>query len=77
MHQATHYRGHLAHSHGAIDPSIASSHRVGLFTAAAVQLAIMLLPNSVSLFADTIHHFGDTGTDIHTQIPRSHSATLA
>src|SRR5882724_4875636 len=61
------------HSHGGIDPSIASSDRglwavkwsfVVLFAAATIQLAIVLLSNSVSLLADTIHNFGDAGTAI-------------
>jgi cation diffusion facilitator family transporter len=65
--------GHHGHGHGAVDPSIASSDRglwavkwsfIVLFAAAAIQLAIVLLSNSVSLFADTIHNFGDAGTAI-------------
>jgi len=65
--------GHHGHRHGAVDPSIASSDRglwavkwsfIVLFAAAAIQLAIVILSNSVSLFADTIHNFGDAGTAI-------------
>lgn len=64
--------GH-GHSHAGIDPSIASSDRglwavkwsfVGLFITAAIQLAIVILSNSVSLLADTIHNFGDAATAI-------------
>jgi cation diffusion facilitator family transporter len=61
------------HSHGRIDPSITASDRgiwavkwsfIVLFLGAAIQLAIVLLSNSVSLLADTIHNFGDAGTAI-------------
>src|SRR5437868_1357885 len=64
--------GH-GHSHGRIDPTIAASDRgiwavkwsfVVLFIAASIQLAIVLLSNSISLLADTIHNFGDAGTAI-------------
>jgi cation diffusion facilitator family transporter len=70
---STHDHGPHGHSHGGIDPSIASSDRglwavkwsfVVLFSAAAIQFAIVLLSNSVSLLADTIHNFGDAGTAI-------------
>ncbi|MDP9267187.1 MAG: cation diffusion facilitator family transporter [Acidobacteriota bacterium] len=65
--------GPHGHSHAGIDPSIAASDRgiwavkwsfVILFTAAAFQLAIVLLSNSIGLLADTIHNFGDAGTAI-------------
>lgn len=61
------------HSHGSVDPSIASSDRglwavkwsfIVLFAAAAAQLAIVILSNSISLLADTIHNFGDAATAI-------------
>jgi len=64
--------GH-GHSHAGIDPSIAASDRglwavkwsfVILFTAAAFQLVIVFLSNSIGLLADTIHNFGDAGTAI-------------
>jgi cation diffusion facilitator family transporter len=67
-----HVSGH-GHSHAAIDPSIASSDRgiwavkwsfVGLFTTAALQLAVVIWSNSISLLADTIHNFGDAATAI-------------
>jgi cation diffusion facilitator family transporter len=70
---STHDHGPHGHSHGGIDPSIAASDRglwavkwsfVVLFAAAAIQLAIVLLSNSVGLLADTIHNFGDAGTAI-------------
>src|SRR5258708_35171707 len=60
-------------SHAGIDPSIASSDRgiwavkwsfVGLFVTAALQLAVVIWSNSISLLADTIHNFGDAATAI-------------
>jgi cation diffusion facilitator family transporter len=66
--------GHsYGHSHAGVDPSIAASDRgiwavkwsfVILFCTAGLQLAIVLLSNSVGLLADTIHNFGDAGTAI-------------
>jgi len=64
--------GH-GHSHAGIDPSIASSDRgiwalkwsfAGLFITAALQLAVVIWSNSISLLADTIHNFGDAATAI-------------
>ena len=61
------------HSHSRIDPSIAASHRgiwavkwsfIGLFVTAALQLAVVILSNSIGLLADTIHNFGDAATAI-------------
>jgi cation diffusion facilitator family transporter len=67
-----HALGH-GHTHGIVDPSIASSSR-GLraikwsffgFTATAIlQLAVVFLSGSVALLADTIHNFGDAATAI-------------
>src|SRR5215212_7022723 len=71
-HQHDHGTEH-GHSHAGIDPSIASSDRgiwavkwsfVGLFITAAIQLAIVIWSNSISLLADTIHNFGDAATAI-------------
>jgi cation diffusion facilitator family transporter len=67
-----HGKGH-GHSHAGIDPSIASSDRgiwavkwsfIGLFITAALQLAVVIWSNSISLLADTIHNFGDAATAI-------------
>ncbi len=64
--------GH-GHSHAGIDPSIASSDRgiwalkwsfAGLFITAALQLAVVIWSNSISLLADTIHNFSDAATAI-------------
>lgn len=71
-HGHDHAKGH-GHSHAGIDPSIASSDRglwavkwsfVGLFITAGIQLAVVILSNSISLLADTIHNFGDAATAI-------------
>src|SRR5881227_1437412 len=65
-------KGH-GHSHAGIDPSIAASDRgiwavkwsfAGLFITAALQLAVVIWSNSISLLADTIHNFGDAATAI-------------
>jgi cation diffusion facilitator family transporter len=64
--------GH-GHSHGIVDPSIATSDRglwaikwsfVGLILTAAFQLVVVVLSNSVALLADTIHNLGDAATAI-------------
>ena len=71
-HEHDHAKAH-GHSHAGIDPSIASSDRgiwavkwsfVVLFTTAALQLAVVIWSNSISLLADTIHNFGDAATAI-------------
>jgi cation diffusion facilitator family transporter len=68
---ATHTHGGHSHSHGLIDPSIKRSREglraVGaslavLAVAAAAQVAIFLLTDSVALLADLIHNFGDALT---------------
>jgi cation diffusion facilitator family transporter len=73
-HETDHEHGHgHGHVHGAVDPTITSSERgmravkwsfVGLGVAAGIQLAVVLLSNSVGLLADTIHNFGDAATAI-------------
>src|SRR5260370_42556414 len=72
-----HGKGH-GHSHAGIDPSIVSSDRgiwavkwsfAGLFVTAALQLAVVIWSNSISLLADTIHNFGDAATAIPLAIP--------
>lgn len=61
------------HTHGVVDPSIASSAKglwaikwstVILFITACLQLGVVLLSNSVALLADTIHNFTDASTSI-------------
>jgi cation diffusion facilitator family transporter len=61
------------HSHGVLDPSIATTERgiravkwsfVILAATTALQLVIVAISGSVALLADTIHNFGDAGTAI-------------
>ncbi len=64
---------HGGHTHGIVDPSIASSARglsalkwsfLGLLLTALIQLTVVLLSGSVALLADTIHNFADAATAI-------------
>jgi len=66
-----HAHGDHGHTHGAVDPSIATSERgiwavkwsfVALFVTALLQLGVVLLSGSVALLSDTIHNFGDAAT---------------
>src|SRR5215212_9080748 len=70
-----HHHGHEehGHSHGTVDPSIATSEQgiwamkwsfVGLFITALLQLVVVLLSGSVALLSDTIHNFGDAATAV-------------
>src|ERR671911_2454924 len=74
-HQHTHPRGHgeHGHTHGAVDPTIATSERgiwaikgsfVGLMATALLQLVVVLMSGSVALLSDTIHNFGDAATAV-------------
>ncbi len=73
-HEHSHDGGHPhTHSHGVIDPSIITHERglwavkwpfVALMITAVLQLAIVILTNSIALLADTIHNFGDAATAI-------------
>ena len=74
-HQHNHIHKHSshAHTHGVIDPSIASNQRgiwaikwsfIGLFITALFQIVIVLLSGSVALLAYTIHNFGDAATAV-------------
>lgn len=67
------FHDHGSHTHGMIDPSLATSQRgiwaitwsfVGLLVTALLQVAVVLLSGSVALLADTIHNVGDAGTAI-------------
>lgn len=69
-HEHHHPRGH---SHGVIDPAIASTARgmwalkwsfVGLLATALLQLGVVAVSGSVALLADTIHNFADAATAI-------------
>ena len=61
------------HTHGAVDPSIATSERgmwavkwsfAGLFVTALLQVVVVALSGSVALLSDTIHNFGDAVTAV-------------
>jgi cation diffusion facilitator family transporter len=65
-------QGH-GHTHGVVDPSIASTERgvwalkwsfVGLMTTALLQAVVVALSGSIALLADTIHNVGDASTAI-------------
>lgn len=71
-HQPHHHAAHLR-AHGVIDPAITSSDRgmwavkwsfAGLLLTALIQVAVVLLSNSVALLADTIHNIGDAFTAV-------------
>ena len=73
-HQEQHgHDAHRGHTHGVVDPSIASTDRglwalkwsfVGLLMTALFQGVAVVLSGSVALLADTIHNFGDAATAI-------------
>jgi cation diffusion facilitator family transporter len=73
-HGAAHsHAGDHGHTHGVVDPSIATTARgiwaikwsfVVLAVTAVLQLGVVFLTGSVALLADTIHNFGDAGTAI-------------
>src|SRR5215213_9581234 len=63
LHDEEHHHGHgdHGHTHGAVDPTIATSER-GIW---AVKWSfVVLLAGSVALLSDTIHNFGDAATAI-------------
>lgn len=69
----THDHHHHPHTHGAMDPSIATSKRgmwaiqwsfAGLIATALLQVAVVMVSNSVALLADTIHNIGDALTAV-------------
>ena len=62
-----------AHTHGVIDPTIATTSRgiwaikwsfVGLAITAGIQVVIVVLSGSVALLADTVHNVGDALTAV-------------
>ena len=72
-----HGSGGHGHTHGAVDPSIATSERgiwavkwsfVVLLATALLQLGVVLVSGSVALLSDTIHNFGDAATTIPLSI---------
>ena len=65
------HTGGLGHSHGVVDPVIATTSRgiwaikwsfAGLGITAIAQFVVFLLSGSVALFADTIHNVADAFT---------------
>lgn len=67
------YHGDHGHTHGVVDPTIATTERgiwaikwsfVILAITALFQTAVVLLTGSVALLADTIHNIGDAATAI-------------
>src|SRR5215217_908950 len=65
--------GHHGHTHGIVDPTIATTERgiwaikwsfVILAITAALQFAVVFISGSVALLADTIHNIGDATTAI-------------
>lgn len=70
-----HHDGHGSHphTHGAVDPSIATSERgiwavkwsfAGLMVTVLLQVVVVFLSGSVALLSDTIHNFGDAATAV-------------
>ena len=68
-----HHHGDCTHTHGVIDPEIASStlgiwavkwSLVGLVLTAIIQAAVFWLSGSVALLADMIHNVGDAMTAV-------------
>jgi cation diffusion facilitator family transporter len=72
-HGHNHEHGEHGHTHGVIDPSIATTERgiwaikwsfAVLMVTAVLQVGVVIISGSVGLFADTIHNFGDAATAI-------------
>jgi cation diffusion facilitator family transporter len=72
-HGAHHEHGEHGHTHGVIDPSIATTERgiwaikwsfAVLMVTALFQVGVVVISGSVGLLADTIHNFGDAVTAI-------------
>lgn len=68
-----HHGGGDGHSHGVVDPSIATTAEglwalkwsfAVLMVTALLQVAVVAISGSVALLADTIHNFGDAATAI-------------
>src|SRR5258706_3502904 len=72
-HDGEHAHDGHGHTHGVVDPSIASTDQglwalkwsfAGLMVRAAIQVVVVVLSGSVGLLADTIHNFADAATAI-------------
>ena len=73
MSRHEHRHGEHSHTHGSVDPSVASSEEglwavkwsfAALMVTAALQLAVVFVSGSVALLSDTIHNFGDAATAV-------------
>lgn len=73
MRHDDHHHGEHGHSHGTVDPAIASSREglwavkwsfIGLTVTAVFQVFVFMASGSVGLLADTIHNFADASTAI-------------
>ncbi len=73
MHGHGHHAGGPGHSHGVVDPVIATTSRgiwaikwsfAGLGATAIAQFVVFLLSGSVALFADTVHNVADAFTAV-------------
>lgn len=71
--QGHEHEGGHGHTHGAVDPSIATSERglwavkwsfVALMATALFQVVVVVFSGSVALLSDTIHNFGDAVTAV-------------
>ena len=71
--EGSHGEGGHGHTHGVVDPSIATSERgiwaikwsfVILAITAVLQLIVVFYSGSIALLADTIHNVGDATTAI-------------
>ncbi len=72
-HDSLDVHDHHGHTHGVVDPSIATTTKglevlkwssIALIVTASIQLFVVFLSGSVALLADTIHNFGDAATAI-------------
>jgi cation diffusion facilitator family transporter len=72
-HDHQHRHAEHGHTHGAVDPSVATSERgmwavkwsfVGLFVTALLQVVVVVISSSVALLSDMIHNFGDALTAV-------------
>jgi cation diffusion facilitator family transporter len=72
-HHPGHDHAHAGHTHGAVDPAIATSARgmwaikwsfVALIITGVVQAVVVWMSGSVGLLADTIHNFADAFTAV-------------
>lgn len=72
-HDQGHHHKHHDHTHGAVDPRLATTERgiwavkwsfIGLSVTALFQIIVVYYSRSVALLADTIHNIGDATTAV-------------